>query len=355
MKILHLIDHNGLGGAQTVVRGIFESQKDNRDIFLYVLRSKNKNVSIDHKNVFSNTYLKYSLAPLFDLVRLIRKERTDILHCHLFKSQIVGWLLKLLYFKDIRLVFHEHGKIVGSDTENKISNRFYIFFLKVVKNKVNVFIAISNFVKRELVRKVKINMDKVIVLYNFVDLNKFTRKSITRDTNLTDFVVGFAGRLVERKGWKDFVNAAHALSKDNKNIKFIIAGTGPQQSKLTSSIKLDKNIKYLGYVTDMVQFYSLLDCFVIPSHWEPMGLTELEAQAMGVPIIASNVDGLNEIVSDNENAVLFTPKDIESLKEKIELVFNNINLRTKLINNGFDDVKKYSLYEYLLKLNKIYE
>jgi len=112
MKILHIIDSLGLGGAQTVVRGIFESQKDNRDIFLFALRRRDITMEIDHINVkIFNSNKKYSFKPLIKLKELIRKEGIEVLHCHLFKSQLFGVIIKIFYFPKIKIIFQEHGKI----------------------------------------------------------------------------------------------------------------------------------------------------------------------------------------------------------------------------------------------------
>ncbi len=99
----------------------------------------------------------------------------------------------------------------------------------------------------------------------------------------------------------------------------------------------------------------MIDCFAMPSHWEPLGITEIEAQACSIPIIASDVEGLNEVVSNKKNGLLFKPKDEKDLAEKIELMEKNKELRERLIKNGLHSVKRYSLEEYILSLEKIYE
>src|SRR3989344_3696257 len=122
MKILHLIDSLGLGGAQTVVKGIFENQRKNKDIFLYVLRKREINIDVDHPNVkIFNSNKKYSLASIQELRNLIEKEQISIIHCHLFRSQVFGWILKRFYFPNIKLIFHEHGQILILYLESKIS------------------------------------------------------------------------------------------------------------------------------------------------------------------------------------------------------------------------------------------
>lgn len=361
MRVLHIIDTLGLGGAQTVVKGIFEEQKNNEDIFLYSLRNKITNITIHHSNVkISSSQTKYSLKPLKELKKIIFNEKIEILHCHLFRSQLYAYLLKRLYFPNIRLIFHEHGKIYRNKP-------YYSQFISHSNNYVEKYIAVSIATKKKLINKTNIPKSKITVIYNFVDLKIFNRKNINYDIqkekekaniNKKDFTIGFASRIVERKGWREFIEAAKFLVKENNNFKFLIAGDGSQKKKMCQLIQkydLKNNVVYLGYMKDMKKFYSFLDIFVIPSHWEPMGLTEIECQAMAIPIIAANVDGLNEIVCDRENCLMFKPKNIEDLTNKIMQLHKNMKLRKKLISGGLRNVKKYDLKKYVHNLNKIYE
>jgi len=357
MRVLHLIDHFGIGGAQVIVKGILTRNKEQN---CFVIRNK-KNQTITIENVyFSKTKLKLDMRALYKIKELIIKNNYPIVHCHLFGAYFYGYILKRIWFPDIKLVFHEHGRIFRNQ-------RLYTFFIKYTQNKVDLFIAVSEAIKQKLMKNVGTSEDKIKVLYNFVDIEKFnlnTLKEYNRDTlreklgiKKDDFVIGFVGRLVERKGCKDLIKAVNLLLKEKK-IKLLIAGDGSQKNeleRLTKEFNLQENVMFLGYIKDIMGFYSCLDVFVIPSHWEPFGIVGLEAQAMGIPVIASNVEGLNEIITDKETGILFKPKDEKDLAEKIRLVCKNVELRKKLIKKGLENVKRYTLDDYILKLNKIYK
>lgn len=362
MKILHIIDHIGIGGVQTSLRGITEKEKNNPNIFYYFLRNNKVRTKINNSNCyFCKSHSKLNIQSLFELKKLIRNQNINILHCHLQKSFVFGYLLKLLFFKNIKLIFHERGKIF----ENK---KWYSFFLKKAQNKVNLFIAISKETKNKLVRNARIDSGQIKVLHNSVDLERFNYNANKHNNNQSkglkefkikndDFVIGFAARIVKRKGCNDLICAFNEL-ENKKNIKLVIAGDGSQKDncvKLVDKLKLNNNVFFLGCILDMVQFYSNIDCFIIPSHWEPFGVVALEAQTMRVPIIASDVPGLNEIIFDKENGLLFEPKNSKNLAKKIKLIYNNKKLREKIIENGSRDVKKYSIDNYLIRLKSIYD
>ncbi|MDD2907164.1 MAG: glycosyltransferase family 4 protein [Candidatus Gracilibacteria bacterium] len=358
-KILHIIDNLGLGGAQICVKGIFEKQDSNVDIFLFSIRKMSIRVNIDHSNIIENkTKNKFSF-PLLSIKKIIKQNNIDTIHCHLAKSQIMGALLKILFFPKIKLVFHEHGEIFE---EAKI----YPFLMNLFRKKVDIYIAVSNATKQKILEKTKFKESKIKLLYNFVDLDKFKkikdfdlkaeRKKYGLDKD--DFVLGFASRLYEAKGYIDYLEAAKILIDKGYNFKFLIAGEGKDKEKIIEYIlnnRLQNNIKYIGYIKKMNNFYNTIDCFIFPSHRESLGLTGIEANACGVPVIASNIEGLNEIMINNKNVLQFEKQSVGDLVKKIEKIYKDSELREKLIENGLKEVKKYSLKKYLTKLNEIYE
>ena len=353
---MHIIDHFGFGGAQRILEGLRSSEEYN--LYFCALRKKNSKEIIPSNDVYyTRSKSKYSL-PLFEIKRFIEKKNIDVLHLHLPKSIYLGIILKSLFFRNMKIIVHEHGDI--------FENGFiYANFLKQFQSKVDLFIAVSKVTKRKMIENSRIKENKIKVLYNFVDLNKFNVKSTNFDREKErdklgikkeDYVVGFAGRLVERKGWREFIKS-FALLSHNMNSKAIIIGDGKDKKEMLLMIKnqkIENNIIYKGYIYDVRSFYVLLDCFVIPSHWEPMGITELEAQAMRIPVIASDVDGLNEIIENEKTGLLFKVGNENDLAEKMAIIYKNEKIKNKIIENALKNVKKYSLDNYIIKLREIY-
>jgi glycosyltransferase involved in cell wall biosynthesis len=360
MKNLHIIDHVGMGGAQTILKSIFEKEKNNKNIIYYALRNNNIKVDINHQNInYYKSYSKFNIGSFFELRKIIANQNVDILHCHLAKSMIFGYILKIFFFKNIKLIFHEHGRIFENLT-------WYNYFIKISQNKVNLYIAVSNATKIKLSKKASISENKIKVLYNFVDLENFNPQILQNyDRNKQrekigfgkdDFVVGFAGRLVKRKGWEEYLKSAKILLNETK-IKFLIVGDGPDKQdmiNLINKLGLENNVLYIGFVTDIRAFYSMIDCFVMPSHWEPSPMIFYEVEALGVPLICADAISVNELAREKENALLFEPKNEIDLAEKISLFYSNESLRKQLVDNGFKSVKKYSLENYIIELDNLY-
>jgi len=360
MRILHLIDHLGLGGAQRLVVDLFNSQPENEDIFLFALRRSNLQIDIEHPNVMIfRSYRRLSPVPLIKIIRIIKKENIDILHCHLFKSQIFGVLIKALLLPRIKLVFHEHGRLFQNRT-------CYTWFLKLSKCRVDRFIAVSDAAKNLLIERGKINPHKIVSLYNFIDTNKFQShpdpafiKSSREKLGLSEnnFVVGFAGRLITSKGWKKFVQAIPLLIEKMDSFRFLIAGDGNDKQEmleLIQSLQVQDFVTYLGYQRCMSNFYSLLDCFVVPSYRESMGLTVIEAQAMGLPVVATDVSALNEIIRNGHDGLLFELHNLDDLVKKIMLIYTDQKLREALIHNGLQNAQSFNAPQYIATLNRLY-
>ena len=361
IKVLNIIDHLGLGGAQSVIMGIAKIMNNTGiTIKLYSLRHSDLERGLNYPNVqIYSSPSKYSLKPILSIRKLIKNNEINIIHCHLFRSQVFGWLLKFFFFPSIYLIYHEHGAILR---DNIFSNLFY----KLSRKFVDLFIAVSIITKENLTSEANIEENKIEVLPNYVDLKRFNRGNVTWSVDeekaklgITDekYIVGFAGRIIKMKGWRVLLSAAKIL-KEKNDINFLVAGEGGQSNELIDVIKhfgLEENVKYLGFIDDMVWFYSLLDCFVMPSWWEAMGISVLESMAMGVPVIVSNVPALNEIIFDRHNGLLFKSNDYVDLAEKVSTLAENPKLSSEITKQGLNTANSYNFVRYKTRLINIYK
>lgn len=345
-----------------MVRGIVEALDEH---YIYVFR-KSEVDEFSHlkgKVFYFNTFKfsKFNYRILQDIRRVVVIEGITILHLHLDKSLLYGYLLKALYFPTIKIVYHEHGTISGSDMgRNGSRPRWYIPLLNFCSTKIDKYIVIASHIEMLYTTLTKISKYKIVYIGNFID-DKFFNSPSKSDTknklSQDEFVVGFAGRLVEGKGCNDFISAVILIAQENKNIKFLLAGEGEEEDEILKQIQqsgLQKRISCLGYVSKMEDFYMMLDCYVAPSHFESVGLTVIEAQAMHIPVVASRISAFEEILEEGVNAIFFDVKDIVGLKERILLVTHKPDLRKKIIENGILNTKKYTKESFLAQLTSLY-
>jgi glycosyltransferase involved in cell wall biosynthesis len=360
MKILHIIDTLALGGAQVVLKGIVENDRQNTNN-VYVLRNTDTKMDIHPLNgrvVVSGCTRKYSIGNMRKLKSLINEYNPDIIHLHLPKSLFAGILLKSISKIETPVIYHEHGSILGTEKRGDLFYSFYRYLLKISSKYFEGYITISGLVTDSLrdVLGSDVNIERI---YNFVDLERFKpgkKYEIRKEFGYKekDFIVGFACRLVERKGWKTFLECADMM-KGNSAVKFAVAGSGKDEDLMKKYIQEHKlgNVKMLGFRKDMERMYSTFDIFVAPAYIEPLGLTHIEAMACGTPVIVSDVPALNEVI-DGRNGLLFQNKSASDLKRKIDLLLEDEKKRKLIVKNSKSFIKKFSVYNYLLELNNFY-
>jgi len=344
IKVLHLIDSIGLGGAQRIMGGILKSKSDRIQNYGFVLRDTINPMDISGVQIFESKN-RFAFKPLPTIIKLIKEKNIDVLHCHLFRSQVFGWIIKSFYCPNIKLIFHEHGQIYNNE-------HWYKYLMKAMSKKVDLFIAISDDTYKKLINKGEINKNKIKTVINFVHIKLTVKKVKPKSPHV--FTIGFTGRLHKQKGCEHLIRALRYLDFP---FKAIIAGAGPEMQNLkslTRQLTLTSKVEFVGFVKNIDRIYSALDLLIFPSEWEAFGLSAMEGQYSGVPVIASNTGGIPEFIQNEYNGLLFEPKNVRELSDKIKKVYYDSKLRKKLVENGKKTTRNYSLDQYLKQMNKVY-
>ena len=150
-----------------------------------------------------------------------------------------------------------------------------------------------------------------------------------------DFVFGFIGRVVKDKGINELVSAFKTISNDYDNVKLIIAGNfeetlDPLLPEIKNEIHANPNIILVGFQTDIRPFYKMMDLFVFPSYREGFGISLMEAAAMNIPSISSDIIGCNEIIAHGVNGFLIPSKNEKILYETMLYCLQNRNIVEKM-------------------------
>jgi glycosyltransferase involved in cell wall biosynthesis len=364
-RVLHLIDTLSPGGAQAILKTYLEAGTPlSGGQWLYALRTTDHALPIRHPNIVVDpSPSRISAAPLFRIRRLVERERIGILHCHLMRSQVFGYLLKRLHLPHVALVFHEHGRVVGREGESRAEAIGFRAFLRVASPYVTRFLCAGDFVCSRLVEIAPDVATRAVALDNPVQgpsAGPSEAETVRARARLAvpsgRFVLGFAGRLVDRKGWRDFLHGVKVLARDVP-LFFLMAGDGPDRSQLVKTIQdlgLGDEGVMLGQVHDMRDFYQALDCLIMPSHWEPHGLSHIEAQSHGVPVVVADVPGLNATVHACQDALLFPAGDVEHLVACVRRVHADAGLRRRLQAAGLRNAARFSVEAFSTGLEALY-
>ena len=169
-------------------------------------------------------------------------------------------------------------------------------------------------------------------------------------------IVGHVGALVDsHKGQTTLLQIARRLSKTRPDLAFVFAGKGKDEEKFKTLSNDLNNVIWLGFRDDIADVIATFDVFAFPSRFEALGSTLLDVMEIGVPIVASNVDGIPELVMDGETGLLVEPGDVDQLERAIEQLLSNRALAKQLTQNAAAYCKQFSAQNMAGKYIKIYE
>jgi glycosyltransferase involved in cell wall biosynthesis len=202
------------------------------------------------------------------------------------------------------LIFHEHGEAWNVKTQQQ--KKIYQTNAKLAKTIIVNSIA----TKHMLVKKFQISEDKLkLAYYGFRD-PKIKKTSL----NKKNIQVGLIARLELVKGTHLLIEAANLLK--DKNINFLIGGDGHLENELKKLSEGNDKIKFVGNVLNPINFIKDLDILVVPSIREPLGIVNIEAGLCKIPVVASNIDGIPEVVTNNYSGILINPTKKINLKKE---------------------------------------
>lgn len=317
VKVLHVIDSLDLGGAQVVLENL--ARHANRERFeLEVAVMHGRGVFLDRllatgvpvTSLSSHRYLPIYLPRL---IACMRRRRFDVVHCHLFGSNLIAKPLATVLGVKVR-INHDH-----CNDKTTLSSVMRWMDRKMNRLSSHV-IAVSESTRAGLLQQ-GIESGRVTTIHNGLDLELSCPRPDLRnvmrealDMPMDAFVIGGVGRLVFQKNFPLFVEVAKRVCAKYPQARFVIAGTGSDESHLReqiASLGLGEKVKLLGFMSDAIRLYSALDGLLLTSRYEGLPMTILEAMACGVPIVASDLDGMREILADGVNAALVRSGDAD--------------------------------------------
>lgn len=272
--------------------------------------------------------LKNDLICLFRFIRLFIKERPYIVHGNTPKagmlSMVAAWLTK----RPVR-IYMCHG--LRYQSEKGFKRRLLMAFEKLSCSCATKVICVSNGVKNQLINDNLCASSKAKVIgygtAGGVDINYFSRTSNNASANVAEqdnsFVFTFVGRIVRDKGVNELVKAFQRLCDDGYNVYLQLIGSmeqalDPVNGETLEKIKQNERIFTLGRQSDVRPFLEKSDALVLPSYREGVGQVLLEACCMGVPCIASDIIGCNEVIIPEVNGELVPPCNEEKLYQKMK-------------------------------------
>lgn len=324
IKILYLITSTNVGGTERSLHELIR-RIDRNEYSIYVCSLKKpgvfaKRISDEADGFYSlglpeaggvRAVLNFVPA-LIRLISLTRRLRPQIIHSFLFRANILGRIAGRtervpIIISSIRVI--EYGK------------HYKHFIDRLTSSLVNKYMAVSEAARRFTIEQIKISPDRVVTVYNGISIHSDPqKKSLDFNINGSFKNIALIGRFDKQKGHSILIKALKTVLPLEHGIKVYFFGEGPDEGRIrrmTEKENLSEHILFMGVAEDITACISQMDIIVLPSLWEGLPNVLLEAMAKVRPVVASKIEGVDEVVVDGETGILFEPGDVQSLAEAL--------------------------------------
>lgn len=334
--------------------GLPFEQGTGRSRRLFYLKNIIRKHSFFNNSFFINLYaflkellniIRLEVPRAIRLMRIIKRGKYDLIHSN---NTVSIQISSVIASKILRKPIVSH---IRTRTELTFLQRFFA-------NRVNYFISMSNSLKEDFIRQ-GISR-KIIVCYEGVKIGKPDgARNTQRDGNKASrCIVGSAGRLVERKGFKYLIQAAKFILAEYPEASFVIIGDGEDRhelDKLSEDMGIKKYIDFTGFRNNVREIIRTFDVFVLPSLREGLPMVLLEAMAEGKPIVATSVDGIPELIRNGKTGLLVKPRNSQEIAVGVLKLLHNRDLAQRLGNNARRFVTEHGdMIETTKKIDEVF-
>jgi len=366
LNILQICDHLGWEGSR--MHGVkrlfswmiprFEPARFNvslvslrkKDLSEETLESFGVDISYLHKS-------KFDPATLTALLKVIDRKSIDILHMHGYGATTFGRAAAAL--RRLPAILHEHANLTDTPWFQKAADRALEPF-------TDIAIAVSRSTADFVINARLVPARKVKVVYLGAPVEEFGRPRAAVDVAAArhdiglgpdDFAIGTVTRLHDSKGNAFLVDAARRVLDARPHAKFFLVGEGPLRAGLEAQagrLNLGDRFVFAGFAKDVARMQAAFDLSVFPSLWEGTPLTAFEALAAGKAIVATDADGLLDILHDGHDARIVPKRDARALADQIVALMDSPEECARLAGNARDTGRGYDIGAFVRKMERLY-
>jgi glycosyltransferase involved in cell wall biosynthesis len=334
---------------------------DRYDVSLVSLRKKDLSEETLDALGIDITYLhksKFDPATLTALLKVIDRKQIDVLHLHGYGATTFGRLAGMM--RGLPTILHEHANLTDTPWFQKIVDR-------ALAPATDIAIAVSRSTASFVVGARQMPAERVKVVYLGVPLEEFSRARSASDVAAArrelgispdEFVAGTVTRLHESKGNAYLIEAAATVVRERPLARFVVVGEGPLRPALeaqATALGVSDRVLFAGFAKDVPRTVSAFDVSVFPSLWEGTPLTVFEALAMGMPIVATDADGLVDVLTHEHDAILVPRRDVAALARAIVRLIDGPEDRRRLAATAQITGRRYDIAAFVRKMEQLYD
>lgn len=284
---------------------------------------------VGKERFFELEHRKFSISKLFKLKSFIKKNEIKIVHAHGKGAGLYCRLLKMLLSNRIKVIFTFHGLHIAQ--YNQLKKKLYINYEKFFSRYTDLFINVSRGEQENCIKYGIFSAQKSQVVYNVIPDVKNEKANITlrEELNLPldKFIVLSIVRFSFAKNIEDTLTISELLKFDER-FMFVLVGDGETREEIENEIKKKElnNVLLTGFKNNPLDYIAASNVYLSTSRWEGLPYSLIEASMMGLPAVATNVVGNNEVVKNNFNGKLFNPGDLKTAVSNIVEICTDNNL-----------------------------
>jgi glycosyltransferase involved in cell wall biosynthesis len=350
LKILHIDPERHWGGGEAQVFGLltYLAQRGHRiDLLTHPhgrLYRESQALAVKTRPLVLRNDVDLRSVP--KLRRLIHNENYDIVHLHTKRAHALSLWLSHASSRPKYVVTR---RMDYPESANWYTRHLY-------NRTVDGVVAISEKIF-QLLLAAGVKREKIRLIHSGIEPRAYEPPAPVLDSAGVPVAVGTAAVLEERKGHRYLLEAALRLKTQGLSLKYYLAGDGSLRKSLeekTRQLGLAEDVEFLGFVSDMASFMARIEIFVLPSLFEGLGVSVLEAMAAGKPVVASRVGGLPELVLDTVTGFLAAPQDAASLAGAIARLVENRALARQMGQKGRERLKANFTMEQMASKNEAF-
>lgn len=294
------------------------------------------------------------------LRRIIKQLKPDIVYAHSSKAGALARIADL-GLKN-KVIYNPHGWAFNMQQSAK-KKEMYKWVEKISAHFCDKIVCISDAEKESALREKICKPSKLQVIYNGVDLEEIKNKvpKTRKELHIPEdaFVVGMVGRLSKQKAPDVFVKAAKLIKQKIPNAYFLMVGDGELRDQIEAMIHkfdLDSSFLITGWVDNPTAYMKVMDVGCLLSRWEGFGLVLPEYMACRVPIVATNVDAIPNIIINDQNGLLIDKDSFQKASCRVIEIYENILLRKRLVYGAYKKVmNQFSAHRLVKQTKTVYK
>ena len=352
-KIAMVLSGLPVGGAEKVAvdLAIGLSEYKNKTVKIFVLsgRSQNQFTELLEQHNIECCFLGDEDQSVIGMtVRFFKAlKRFDPYAVHAHMDRRVSWVWALLHNRKILFTIHSQPKRI-LDTKTR-------FLYKLLKKRDLIkLVAVSDTILKETVQELDMKDINIVSVYNPVRIPKHLVSKDIKEEQKVQFVN--VARFVELKNHRLLLSAFSDLVKENYNAHLTLAGDGPlleEMKRFAEELNISENLTFAGNVRDIGKLLEKSDVFVLSSTTEAFPVSIVEAMSYSLPVIATDVGGVSDVV--HENGILVASQNKEQLTDAMKRMIENVSFRKKCAECSFRDVQRFSVEKIVDRYSEVYD